>query len=408
MHRDLVLERKSINKLNVKTQKEKIKHIAEAAERNKSLGFVGVPGKFREPEVIMEGTEEKYRYLVKIRLKKTNSRGDEGAFDKQIEHVKNVVAKCANTEGWAVVGEGEPSTVEEKAALQEPAYVPRTAFVVPELTAGVMEATFEGVYDRDAHIRTIHDAARMYFDTLARNKEEPQIEVSRSHVLLKGKPAGCKTTLFERFKVWYEQGSQTERVLFVDGQTMTKAGLENYLLDRADSMTLPEIIVLEEIEKQDQNNLLTLVSLMGSGYVAKLNAKVGHRKAIANVLIWATCNDEEVIKTFRKGVLWSRFAHKLHCVRPSRERMQQILNDRVRKMSGNPVWVLRALEFAYETMRKEFKTILDDPREIKGLLDGRDRLLDGSYQKDILEILRAEMEEKNALETQARLSGESV
>jgi hypothetical protein len=36
---------------------------------------------------------------------------------------------------------------------------------------------------------------------------------------------------------------------------------------------------------------------------------------------------------------------------------------------------------------------LDDPREIKGLLDGQDRLLDGSYQRDLLTIFQAERDE---------------
>lgn len=81
---------------------------------------------------------------------------------------------------------------------------------------------------------------------------------------------------------------------FVDATTASKAGLENWLLDKAETGTLAEIIVLEEIEKQPLDNLLTLVSLMGSGYVAKLNARVGHRKELANVLVWATCNDEGV------------------------------------------------------------------------------------------------------------------
>jgi hypothetical protein len=36
---------------------------------------------------------------------------------------------------------------------------------------------------------------------------------------------------------------------------------------------------------------------------------------------------------------------------------------------------------------------MDDPREIKGLLDGRDRLIDGSYQEDKLHVLRDELKE---------------
>src|SRR5262249_23941943 len=103
-----------------------------------------------------------------------------------------------------------------------------------------------------------------------------------------------------------------------------------------------------EIEKQPLDNLLTLVSLMGSGYIAKLNCRVGHRKELAHCLVWATCNDEEVVRRFRKGVLWSRFAHKPHCTRPSRELMRKILLDQPEKLGGNPAWVDAALAFACE------------------------------------------------------------
>lgn len=235
--------------------------------------------------------------------------------------------------------------------------------------------------------------------------QDPRVEVCRSHVLLKGKPAGCKTRLFERFKAWYEKDSKAERVLFVDAHVMTEAGLENYLLDRAESGSLPEIIVLEEIEKQPPDNLLSLISVMGSGYISKMNARIGHRRELANVLVWATCNDEGIIRKFRAGVLWSRFVHKFHCTRPSQELMRRILLDQVSKMNGNPEWVDKAIEFAYGLYPKlNHGRPMDDPREIKGLLDGRDRLLDGTYQLDKLAVLKAEAAEAqvdSGLETNA-------
>src|SRR5262245_31260964 len=105
-------------------------------------------------------------------------------------------------------------------------------------------------------------------------------------------------------------------------QSASKAGLENWLLDRAEQDELADIIVLEELEKlQPLDNLLPLVSLMGSGYIAKLNARIGRRRELANVLVWATCNDEAIIRRWRNGAIWSRFAKKLHCARPSRELM---------------------------------------------------------------------------------------
>src|SRR5439155_4753237 len=90
-----------------------------------------------------------------------------------------------------------------------------------------------------------------------------------SHVVLHGEPAAAKTFLLRCFKALYEQGSEVERVVFIDAQTMTKAGLEDWLLQRAEEGSLPEIIVLEELEKQGEGVLLPLISVMGSGYLAK-------------------------------------------------------------------------------------------------------------------------------------------
>jgi hypothetical protein len=59
--------------------------------------------------------------------------------------------------------------------------------------------------------------------------------------------------------------------------------------------------------------------------------------------------------------------------------MHQILLDKVLRMLGNPAWVDRVMEFAYEMVPTLTGQAMTDPRELKGLLDGRDRLLDYSY-----------------------------
>src|SRR6266542_908637 len=272
---------------------------------------------------------------------------------------------------------------------------PRPALVIPELGAEAMSKFFAGVYERDAHIRLIYDALRSYADSLQAWKNDNSVELARSHVLLWGKTAGAKTMLLERFKAFLEQENRVERVTFVDMQTSTKAGLENWLLDKAEQGELAEIIVLEEIEKvQPLDALLPLVSIMGSGYLAKMNARIGNRGETTNVLVIATCNNEEVIREWRSGVLWSRFVHHLFCPRPGREVMRKILLDKVHKLGGNPGWVDKTLEFAFDILPEAGVPPMDDPRELKGLLDGRDRLLDGQYQQDLLDIMRAESVER--------------
>jgi hypothetical protein len=112
--------------------------------------------------------------------------------------------------------------------------------------------------------------------------------------------------------------------------------------------------------------------------------------------VWATCNDENFIRHWRGGAIWSRFSKVLHCSRPSRQLMRRILLDTVERMDGDPDWAELALQFAYDVMPSVVGRAMEDPREIKGLLDGRDRLLNFSYQNDLLAIIRSELAERRA------------
>ncbi len=336
---------------------------------------------------------------------------DPDAANRQFQHILGVVTKAAQKRGWTVRTHaaltnlffGKPTAEPEADDLDLVVHPTRPPFFVPDLTDAVLATFFAGIYEREPHIRLIHDAVQNHVVTLEKNAADPSVEVCRSHILLKGKPAGAKTTLDERFKAWYEHGGDTERITFVDMQSATRAGLENWLLDQAEMGKLADIVVLEEIEKvKPLDNLLPLVSLMGSGYVAKLNARVGRRKELANVLVLATCNNEHLVRTWNDGVLWSRFAHKLHCTRPGRELIRIILLDKTAKARGDPAWVEKAVEFAFDIYPQVTGRPMDDPREVRGLLDGKDRLLDGSYQRDILAILKAEAAERRAESRHAR------
>jgi hypothetical protein len=59
---------------------------------------------------------------------------------------------------------------------------PPPPFDPPPLTAEVLRTHFRGIYERDAHIRLIHDSVRAFARTL---------KLARGHVLLKGKPGGA-------------------------------------------------------------------------------------------------------------------------------------------------------------------------------------------------------------------------
>lgn len=302
---------------------------------------------------------------------------EENAFE--VDKVIELITEHARRRSWNVLS---TETFGNDVNLGE-GVVTRSPFIVPELTQEVMETVFDGIYEREPHIRIIHDSVKNYSTSGGK---------VRSHILLYGKPAGAKTSLLERFKEFYDD--ENERVVFIDGPTMTKAGLENWLVELAESSKLPEIIVIEEIEKQNKDNLLILLSLMASGKIMRTNSRVGRDEHKANCLIWATCNDEEELKNFRNGALHSRFTHKLYCARPNRALMHKILLKKIEERNGNPVWADIALKFADDLQAQMAgllgkKVIIDDPREIVGFLDGGDRLMDSSYQNDFLDILQA-------------------
>lgn len=322
----------------------------------------------------LEAYQGGYRQTATVEVTKVS--GPEDVARKQFADVYKRAEKLARDAGWAC-----------EWAEEEDRPLTRPRFVVPPLTELVFETHFGNIYGRDAQIRLLHDSLSSYADTL--NRRSDGTPVARSHVLLKGRPAGCKTTIFERFKAWLEEGETVERFALLDGPTLSKAGLENWLIERAEAGTLPEVLCVEEVEKQNMDNLLTLLSLMSSGYVSKLNARVNVRAA-ADCVVWATCNSEEALSTFRGGALYSRFTHKIHCPRPGREVIERVLADRVAASGGDPRWADEAARFAFEELPRLGLPPLADPRQVIGLLDGRNRLLDGSFQRDLLCVMADE------------------
>jgi hypothetical protein len=383
MRWDLILERKSSNKLNHDIVRRHLREIAESAERNKAFGFTGTVGKLREPEKTAEGLTEQYRYLARLRLEKANARVEEAA-RAQFEHVLGVVRRCAESKGWSLL-DNATAQPQEGLSVSAPVLEPRTQFVVPELTEEVKSLHFGGIYERDEHIRTIHEAVETMVETDGK---------VTNHQMLLGLWGSCKTVLMEKFKGWYEMGGKAERVRFVDGTTMSKAGLENWLLEQVDSDQAPDVLVVDELEKQPTENLSCLNGLMGSGILAKLNARIGNRRESLRMLVVGICNDLEGLKKHSLGnALLSRFGDPVYCTRPSRELSLKILTDMVAAFpAGKVEWAVKALEFGWDEMGQR------DIRKMKKHLSGRDRLLTGEYQADQRKLLEGRKQEERALE----------
>ncbi len=380
-HMDLVVERYSTNKL-AKVDEQR-KEIASAANNHSSCpDVVGKASKMTGPvEEVDDKGVIRQRYTFTVRLEKKKFKTEASAL-KALEAGRKFVTRMAESRGWAM--KGEVADVKEQQANLDS----KPAFTLPALTPDVMKKYFRGIKERDAHIRLMYASIYNYKSTCGED---------RNHTLLYGDPASAKSSLIKCFKNWFEEDG-VERITMINATTLSKAGLENWLLEKARIKMLPEILWINELEKGNPDDFLCLLTIMDQqGEIQRLNSRIGKQQEAAKVLIWADCNDEQKIRNWNKEALWSRFNKRWACVRPSRDVMLEILIDNIneRKQKGypsHPGWAKAALDYAYDVMK------CDDPREILGLLDGGDKLLDGSYFKD-MELVKAayEVKEKQKL-----------
>lgn len=372
----ITLERKTENALNEDIANRHLRKIAKAGERNEQFGFACRAGKLGTPQEINEG-ELRKRYLVRVKVKEETARTEEKARER-FEHVLAVIQRCASSLKWDVVGVQEgwqgANTPEPPAGGRDAPAGARPPFQPIQLDDEVIAELFAGVYERDAHIRLIDDAVQTYVLTHG--------EV-RAHTLLYGEPGGAKSSVLERLREVYDDGH--ERVKIMDASTMTKAGLEKWILERSEAGALPDVMVFEEIEKVDsKENLKCLGSVMASGYLQRTNAAVGNVQVPAKFLVLATCNDEEALRNFMRGYLWDRFTNRMHCPLPGRDVMRRILLDKVEKIPGGRAdWADLALDLGA-------KMGVASPRTLIGFLAGRSRLESGLYQQDVMAVYRPE------------------
>ena len=133
-------------------------------------------------------------------------------------------------------------------------------------------------------------------------------------------------------------------------------------------------------------NLNALLQIMDvRGEIQKTNFNIGNQIHAAPVLVWATCNDEGLLRKQADGAVWSRFSIKPKCERPTQSLMARILQDECRFIEGKQEWVDAILEFLYKGLGGNLEDY-DDPRQAKALLIGGDRLLDGTFFRDIIEL----------------------
>lgn len=371
LHAKFALSKMSSNKLNDAILQKHIKEMSNCTLNRPAAKDVKVI-----PEnILCTPVKGGFQYSFEMAVGKIVARSENTA-QKNMEAAQKLLFKCAEMRGWSVRNFADVEQAKEVAA-------DRPKFSVPPMSEDIMRGYFKGIYERESHVRVIHNAVENAI--LTEFKE-------RDNILLFGPPATCKTQIVNRFKKFYERDSDVERVAIINATTTSKVGLENWILEKAKDKILPEILFFDEIEKISPENLFCLLSIMDeTATISRNNAKIGRQSAEARCLILASCNDEVRLREFASGALWSRFSKRLGCGRPKRDVMRSILVTSLqdRLDVGEDVrleWADAAINYGFDKMKS------NDPREIKSLLSGRDRLLDGSYMRDLEAINKSYQE----------------
>lgn len=219
---------------------------------------------------------------------------------------------------------------------------------------------FSHIFGRDNQISVVVSAIQAAIDSEWNN---------RFHTALIGPPAAGKTEIAHAIKSMLGE----ECVLEYDATATSQAGAIKDLDSRPE---LPRILVVEEIEKAEENSLRWLLSVLDHrAEIRKVNFRSNIQRS-TKMLCIATVNNKKAFKGLMSGALASRFAHQVFCPPADRDLLQKILEREVAKVRGNKAWIRATLDYCVEQRK------IIDPRRILAIcLCGKDDLLTGKYQK---------------------------
>lgn len=233
----------------------------------------------------------------------------------------------------------------------------------------------QGIYGRGAHIRMLFDSVSTALDT--------RFTVV-NHVLLEGDPAGAKSQIGKALKNVVGPGGFHE----FNACSLTKAGLLRLFFETYRDRTqehwanVPPFWIFEEFDKISKEVAEILLRLLDDAREVRRTFNRGDDFVRANLLCVAVINDRKRFESLAGGALEGRFKRKIFVPLPDRELIRRILYREVERMDGDEAWVEPCLQLMDITSSR-------DTREIIGWLAGRERLLTGQYQEDLLATRRS-------------------
>lgn len=367
-NRQIIVERKSLKRLRPDVVLQQVQRCTTIALK----GTRGQGWKFTIPQRITPPTEVGNTWVYRVSVSFSTTSDRESLQKKWPEIVKRFAKAGAagplRASPWEVV---EPQgythvAANAKVAATKAATTKELAEAPKKLGEISLEVGnhYDRIYGRTPHINRVVDALR-----LAKKTDWQK----RTHSLLDGPPGCGKTEIMKSTAAMI--GEEGKSWLWFDATSMTKAGVIELVME---SDTVPGVLFIEEIEKCPENDLRWLLGVMDvRGQIRRTNYRVGNQAKNVRMVVIATANDINLLRTVMAGALYSRFQNKIYCAPPDRQIMEQILLREVKEINGDPKWIEPTLQFAVD------KWAMDDPRDIITILScGGERLMTGKYQTD--------------------------
>lgn len=231
---------------------------------------------------------------------------------------------------------------------------------------------YNDIYGRESQIAVVMSA----LEAAAASRME-----HRFHCLLNGPPGCGKTDIILATRALLL--SLKIKHVFLDATTTTAAGAKKILLDESEEA--PNVILFEELEKvvAGENSISWLLALMDRrGTVSVTNFRVQASRKVPALVI-AAVNNMDLLEKMSSGALFSRFSNEIFCPLPDEDTCRMILKREVGKLpDGNPKWIDATMRYCKE------RGIISPRKMVPICIQGRDRLLNGEYQKHLDNVRR--------------------
>ena len=107
------------------------------------------------------------------------------------------------------------------------------------------------------------------------------------HVLISGPPSSSKTVFLRAL-----QKSLGSSCHFIDGETASKSGFIDYVMN---TTSHPKYILIDELDKMERADQPVLLNVLETGILQETKFKRARRMDLKNTWFFCTCNDNSKI-----------------------------------------------------------------------------------------------------------------